>query len=111
MRRDPRAYLWDALTAADAIVAFTQGKTSADYAEDLLLRSGVERQLGLMGEALNQLVRYDSETAEHVPDHRQIIAFRNILGYEVLDDQRVWDVLQHDLPALRGALARLLNEA
>ena len=43
MERDPRTYLADARTAA-AITVFTTGKTYNDFANDLLLRSAVERQ-------------------------------------------------------------------
>lgn len=68
MQRDPRSYLWDALRAADLIVDFVQGRTLADYEGDVLLRSAVERQFVIIGEALNQLSRVDAELAARVPD-------------------------------------------
>jgi len=55
MQRDPRAYLWDAREAAAAILEFVEGKTFEDYARDRLLRSAVERQFEIIGEALNLL--------------------------------------------------------
>ena len=45
MRRDPRAYLWDMLEAADATAGFMQGRSFDDYAGDLMFRSAVERSL------------------------------------------------------------------
>jgi uncharacterized protein with HEPN domain len=45
MQHDPRKYLWDVLSAIRAIEEFLQGKTFEDYSSDLLLKSGVERQL------------------------------------------------------------------
>ena len=61
MQRDPRAYLWDAREAAGAILEFVAGKTFEDYASDRLLRSAVERQFEIIGEALNQLCKIEPQ--------------------------------------------------
>ncbi|MFG6467091.1 DUF86 domain-containing protein [Roseateles sp. BYS87W] len=55
MRRDPRAYLWDALTASEAIQGFVAGRDAAQYAADEMLHSAVERKFEIIGEALGQL--------------------------------------------------------
>ncbi len=55
MRRDPRAYLWDALQATDLLREFSAGKSFGDYQADAMLRLAVERQFEIIGEALNQL--------------------------------------------------------
>lgn len=52
MDRDPRAYLWDARDSADAIAEFVTGRTLNDYLADRMLRSAVERQFEIVGEAL-----------------------------------------------------------
>lgn len=82
-RRDPRTYLSDAHEAARNALRFTNGRTFEEYANDLLLRSGVERQLLTVGEALNQMSRLDPALAARIPEIRNIIGFRNILvhGY------------------------------
>jgi uncharacterized protein with HEPN domain len=59
MQRDPRAFLWDAREAATAIGEFVNGKTFDDYAANRMLRSTVERQFEIIGEALNQLNKLD----------------------------------------------------
>lgn len=51
MRPDPRAYLWDALRAAELVSDFTDSRTFADYQADAMLRSAVERQFEIVGEA------------------------------------------------------------
>ncbi|MGZ8181983.1 MAG: HepT-like ribonuclease domain-containing protein [Methylobacter sp.] len=76
MQRDPRAYLGDAREAAGAILEFVAGKTFEDYAGDRLLRSAVERQFEIIGEALNQLCKIEPQWADRIPDVPQIIAFR-----------------------------------
>ncbi len=51
MQRDHRCYLWDALRAAESVQAFVRGKTFEAFIEDDLVRSAVERQLQIIGEA------------------------------------------------------------
>ncbi len=84
MRRDPRAYLWDVREAADAIASFVLGRGFDDYSGDLMLRSAVERQLAIIGEALSQLARVERSLAARIPEVRRVIAFRNVLihGYD-----------------------------
>ena len=87
MRRDPRCYLWDALRATGSIQAFVRGKTYEAFVEDDLVRSVVERQLQIIGEALSQLAKVDPQIASNVAELGRIIAFRNILvhGYAAID--------------------------
>jgi uncharacterized protein with HEPN domain len=46
--------LWDMLAAARRIEKFTLGKTFDDYRDDELLKSGVERQFEIIGEAMTR---------------------------------------------------------
>ena len=113
MQRDARAFLWDAHAAAEAILEFVDGKTYADYTSDRLLRSAVERQFEIIGEALNQLCKLEPHWAERIPDVPQIVAFRNLLihGYASVNDMTVWHTIQASLPNLYDTIARLLDEA
>ncbi len=110
MRLESQKYLFDIQQAADRIARFCEGKKFEDYRSDELLRSAVERQFEIMGEALSQLAKHDPEVAERIKDHRKIIAFRNILihAYATVDDRIVWGVFEGDLPALRATLTELL---
>lgn len=112
MPRDPRVFLWDAHSATVAILEFVAGKTVADYSSDRLLRSAVERQFEIIGEALNQLCKIEPDWAERIPDFPQIVAFRNLLihGYASVNDVTVWNTIESSLPALHKTLANLLND-
>jgi uncharacterized protein with HEPN domain len=92
LQRDAKSLLWDAREAAEVIAAVTAGKSFADFDGDIVLRTAVERQFEIIGEALAQLARIDAAMAQKVPDLRQIIAFRNVLihGYATVDPARVW---------------------
>jgi len=111
MHADARKLLWDAQHAAERIARFTTGKTFTEYEADEYLRSAVERQFEIVGEAMNQLRRVDPVTAAAIPELPRVIAFRNILvhGYANVDNRLVWGVLETDLPSLRATLGRLLT--
>jgi uncharacterized protein with HEPN domain len=79
LQRDPKSLLWDAREAAEVIAAVTAGKSFADFERDIVLRSAVERQFEIIGEALGQLARINAAMARKVPKLRHIIAFRNVL--------------------------------
>ena len=68
MSPDAAKYLWDAQQAAAKALRFVQGKGFDDYLADELLRSAVERQLEIVGEALSQLRKADPATASTIPD-------------------------------------------
>ena len=52
MRLESRKYLYDIARAAALAMEFIAGKSFADYTADAMLRSAVERQLEIVGEAL-----------------------------------------------------------
>ncbi|MDA8219653.1 MAG: DUF86 domain-containing protein [Dehalococcoidales bacterium] len=112
MQPEAKKYLFDIDRAAGLITQFTKGKSFAGYEADPMLRSAVERQFEIVGEAMTQLARIDEALAEKISEHRRIIAFRNILahGYAQVDDRLVWDVIESKLPTLRQEVTALLPE-
>lgn len=107
MRLEARKYLFDIERAAESVERFTVGHTFADYEQDDMMRSAVERQLEIIGEALAQLSRLDAALAARISEHRRIIAFRNILihGYAEVDSRLVWDVIETKLATLRREIS------
>jgi uncharacterized protein with HEPN domain len=112
MQLEYRKLLQDVETAGKLIQEFTVGKTIDEYRKDFLVRSGVERQFEIIGEALNRLSKMDSPFASRIEEYRRLIAFRNVLihGYDLIDDFVVWDAVKQKLPKLMLDLARLLAE-
>ena len=113
MAHDRRAYLWDMIEAARAIQTFVTGKNFSDYSRDDMLRSAVERQLEIIGEALSQGTRRFPDLAHQISHCTEIISFRNRLihGYRAIDDDAVWAIVHDDLPVLRREAEQLLKEA
>ncbi len=111
MQPEARKLLLDMAKAGGRIARFTKGKTFQDYASADLLRSGVERQFEILGEAITRLVKLDKATAELLSNYRKIAGFRNALihGYDSINDEISWAVVQDHLPILRRELRTLLD--
>lgn len=111
MRLESKKYLFDIRQAADLLLRFSQGKTFAEFTADPLLRSAIERQFEVIGEALSQLSKVDPDAASAISEHRRIIAFRNILihGYAEIDHRLVWGILEGKLPDLHRQVQTLLG--
>jgi uncharacterized protein with HEPN domain len=110
MQLEARKYLADIQAAAERIARFTRGKSFDQYLADEMLRSAVEPQFSVLGEALSRLARDFPDAAALIPDRAQIIAFRNILvhGYASVDDRIVWGVVENHLGPLRAAVSKAL---
>ncbi len=111
-RHDPEKFIYDALEAVRLATKFVRGKNFSEYVSDELLRSAVERQLSIIGEALNSLCKLAPEITDKISDYRRIIGFRNILvrGYDIVEDETVWGLVKLNLPTLHDELATLLDE-
>jgi uncharacterized protein with HEPN domain len=113
MQLEAKKLLEDIRRACEEILAFTEGKTFQDYKQEKLLRSGVERQFEIIGEALNRLNKTAPDVANQVSHNKRIISFRNILihGYDVVEDAVVWDIVAKDLPLLNSQIVKLLGKS
>ena len=107
------ALLCDLLTAVVRIQGFVATKTWEDYASDILLRSAVERQFEVAGEAMSVLRRLDPETADQVPNVHRIVGLRNILihGYAQVNNETVWRAATTDLEEVVATVEPLLAES
>ena len=102
----------DVLRAIDLIEAFMlQGNVSSfeAYTRHALVKSAVERQLGIIGEAVNKIRKLDP--AHPIPEADRIVQFRNRLihSYDTIDDTFVWPILQNHLPALKRAIQQAMK--
>ena len=112
MSHEPEAFLRDIYEAAEAIVGYTRGKTLDEYQNVRMLRSAVEREFTIIGEAVRQLAHNHPEMAERLTDHRDIIGFRIVLthDYRSVENDDVWDTIQTDLDVLIQETRALLDE-
>ncbi|WP_373512947.1 DUF86 domain-containing protein [Persicitalea sp.] len=102
MTEKGRKYLSDILLAIELIEEFMGGIGSyGEYRKDAKTKSAVERQLGIIGEAVNQFRR--AETNFELSHARQVVTFRNRLihAYDSVDDSIVWAIVKNHLSILK----------
>ncbi|MCK7495619.1 MAG: DUF86 domain-containing protein [Comamonadaceae bacterium] len=101
-------HLEDAAMAARLALRFLAGRDLDAYRSDDMLRSAVERQVEIVGEACRRALRDSPELAARLPDVSRAIAMRNRLahGYDTLDHAVVFATVTGDYPPLAVALER-----
>lgn len=106
-------HLFDALTAVGLARQFSAGLSFEDFQASALVRSAVERQLEILGEACQRAVQDDPELRQRLPEVGFAIGLRNkiIHGYDRIESVVIFDTLMQDLPTLavrlNDELARL----
>jgi uncharacterized protein with HEPN domain len=112
MNNETKKRLLDAADACRAIEQFTAGTSFSDYAADSMRRAAVERKFEILGEALHRAEESAPDLTERLPEIRRIIGMRNriIHGYDGVDDEIVWDTVQHKIPPLLEQLSTLLRQ-
>ena len=112
MPNNAKKYLYDMREASHLVAQFIEGKNWSDYKDDIALRSAVERQCQILGEALYQLQKSHPSIAQRIPNHRDIINFRHVLvhGYDKVENEVVWGIAQAKVPKLVLDIETMLND-
>ena len=78
-----------------------------------MMRSVVEKQLEILGEACSRLDKLDALMVQTIPDIRLAIGLRNriIHGYDAVDDAVVHETIQQDLQSLKVAMKFVLKSS
>jgi uncharacterized protein with HEPN domain len=104
--------LFDAHLAAAKVGAITRSLSFDDYEASELTRLAVERLLEIVSEALGAALREDPELEDRYPDLRRAVSLRNriIHGYDDVNDQAIWDIVQTNIPTLTSQLVSILHD-
>lgn len=110
MTEKSRKYLFDIILAIELIEEFTVDVNDFNkYDSDRKTQSAVERQLAIVGEALNQFRKL--EPGVQIDNDKQIIAFRNRLvhAYDSLDNSMIWLILKKHIEPLKIEISNLIG--
>jgi uncharacterized protein with HEPN domain len=111
MTEKSKKYLSDVLMSIDLINEFTIGISDFNlYDKDRKTQSAVERQLVIIGEALNKFRQTESEIV--IENDKQIIGFRNRLvhAYDSIDNSIVWAIINRHLEKLKIEIENFQKE-
>ena len=100
----------DVLAACEEVESFFQGqKIFANFQTDILRQRAVERNVEIMGEAINQLLKQDPTIV--LDNARDIIGTRNrvIHSYDNVTPEFLWSLVINHIPKLHRDVAELLK--
>jgi uncharacterized protein with HEPN domain len=105
-----KKYLSDILQAVDLIESFTKEISDFDnYISDLKTQSAVERQLGIIGEAVSRFEKLFPDIT--LKNAHKIVGFRNRLihAYDAIDPSIIWAIIKKHLDPLKNEIVEKLK--
>ena len=106
-----KKYLYDVQQSIDSIFEYLGSKRDFfEYEQNKQLRRAVERELEIIGEAVNHLLALDENIA--IDNARRIVDLRNFVihGYDKVDNVIIWGVISRDLPKLKQQIDKLMEK-
>ncbi|NSW93772.1 MAG: DUF86 domain-containing protein [Bacteroidales bacterium] len=104
--------LYDVKLAIDEIDSYfeTEAKTYENYRNNSILKRAIERNLEIIGEAVNRIMKDNPEFK--IENAKRIIGLRNqiIHGYDSVSDENIWGIITLYLPKLKSEVNSLINK-
>jgi uncharacterized protein with HEPN domain len=109
-RRDSEVALRQMFDHAREAMILSKGKSAQELVDDRVLSLAIVRLMEIVGEAANRIPQEQRSKYPEIP-WTQIISLRNRLihGYDAIDYEILWQILNHDLPNLVFSLDRVLG--
>jgi uncharacterized protein with HEPN domain len=85
-------------------------KEFTTYKNDLRTKRAVERNIEIIGEALNRVITRDDSI--NISNARKIVDTRNriIHGYDSVSDEIIWGIVTNHIPLLENEVQTLLED-
>lgn len=105
-------WLFDIQIAIAEIDSYFDG-TPKDFFEctkNTMLKRAIERDLEIIGEAINRILKQDENYSERITNAKAIISLRNqvIHAYDNISDENIWSILINHLPKLKAEINTLI---
>ncbi len=105
-------WLYDIKLAIDEIDSYfeKEEKNFFEYQKNTMLKRAVERDLEIIGEAMNRILKRDDLFIKKIKEAKSIIGLRNqvIHAYDSISDENIWSVLITHLPKLKFEIEELI---
>ena len=106
-----KKWLYDILEAINSINDYIgKPRKFENYEKNKQLRRSVEREIEIIGEAVNRIKKEMPEL--EIANSYQIIATRNRVAhaYDAVNNAIIWGIVINHLPNLKTEVEQLLNE-
>jgi len=76
-----------------------------------MLKRATERNIEIVGEAMNRILKRDDSFAEKISELKAIIGLRNqvIHSYDNISDENIWSIIINHIPQLKSQVNSLLD--
>jgi len=112
MDNEIKTWLFDILQAIEEIEGYFSEKPMRfnDYLSDIKTKRAVERDLEIIGEAVNRIFKKDKSF--HLENAKKIIGTRNriIHGYDTISDDLIWSIVVNHLSKLKSEIKILMEK-
>ena len=112
MDNEIKTWLFDIWQSINEIDSYYEGKPKKfeEYVKDIKTKRAVERNLEIIGEAVNRVLKKDKDFP--LNNAARIVGTRNriIHGYDKITDDMVRSIVINHLPKLKEEVEELLNE-
>ena len=112
MDNNLKTWLYDILSSINEIESYyiDTPKIFEIYQNDLKTKRAIERNIEIIGEAMNRILKLDDEIV--ISNSRKIVDVRNriIHGYDSVSDDVIWGIVIRNLPVLQKEVEELLRE-
>ncbi len=106
-------YLYDIKLAIDEIESFfsSRPKRYEQYLDDIILKRAIERNLEIIGEAINRILMEDPKFP--LKNAKKIVGLRNqiIHAYDAISDENIWGIVINHLPVLKLEVEALIQQS
>jgi uncharacterized protein with HEPN domain len=112
MQREIQKYLYDIKESIDSIFGYLgEERNFMKFKDNKLLQRAVERELEIIGEATNRILKLDP--AIPISNAKRIVDLRNwvIHGYDKVDVAIIWGIISRDLPQLHMEVRKMLERS
>ena len=108
-------WLYDIKIAIDEINSFfnSEKRDFKSYKKSVLLKRAVERELEIIGEAVNRILTRTPALENEISDAKNIIGLRNhvIHAYDNVSDENIWAILINHIPKLEAEVIKLIDSS
>ena len=112
MDNEIKTWLYDMLQSIEEVESYFEDKPKRfeEYITDIRTKRAVERNIEILGEAVNRIMKKDKDF--QLENVQKIIGtrYRIAHGYDKICDDLIWSIVIHHIPKLKEEITSKLEE-